>query len=53
VFGGLRVPLERDAMTETEEAAWSEYHSTWEMDPPPEPRAVFLAGYRAGKDPEQ
>ncbi|MDR7271215.1 hypothetical protein J2X20_003883 [Pelomonas saccharophila] len=53
VFGGLKVPLERGAMTEAEEAAWSDYHSTWEMDPPPEPRAVFLAGYRAGKDREQ
>lgn len=33
-----------------EEAAWSEYHSTWEMDPPPEPQQVFLAGYRAGRE---
>lgn len=50
VFGGLKPPFERGAATDAEEAAWSEYHASWEMDPPPEPRAVFLAGYRAGRE---
>lgn len=50
VFGGLRLPLERSAATSAEETAWCEYQASWEMDPPPEPRAVFLAGYRAARD---
>ena len=41
MFGGNR-PVADDA-----EAAWRDYESTWAMDPPPEPRAVFMAGYQA------
>lgn len=53
LFGGRELAGDVAAPKEAEEAAWSEYHSSWEMDPPPEPRAVFLAGYRAAQDQRQ
>ncbi len=53
MFGGSKLPKGDAAPKDAEEAAWSEYHSSWEMDPPPDPRAVFLAGYRAGQDQQQ
>lgn len=47
-FGEISVVVDGGRATEAEEVAWQEYHSQWEMDPPPPPRAVFLAGLRAG-----
>ena len=44
----IRRTVDGGAATEAEEAAWQDYQSGWEMDPPPPPRAVFLAGLRAG-----
>ena len=53
MFGAPKL-LDRGAVSESlEEAAWREYHSSWEMDPPPEPREVFLAGYRAGREQQR
>ncbi|KQV48535.1 hypothetical protein ASC95_21680 [Pelomonas sp. Root1217] len=46
--GEIRVAVDGGGATEAEEAAWQDYQSGWEMDPPPPPRAVFLAGLRAG-----
>ena len=43
------VRTEGGPATEAEEAAWEAYSSAWELDPPPSPRAVFLAGYRASR----
>lgn len=48
MFGGRQFAEGGAAAQSAEEAAWRDYHSTWEMDPPPEPQQVFLAGYRAG-----
>jgi hypothetical protein len=53
VWGGRKAATGMATPRNAEEAAWSEYHSTWEMDPPPEPRDVFLAGYRAGQEQQQ
>lgn len=50
MFGGQKLAEGFAAPQNAEEAAWSEYHSTSEMDPPPEPQEVFLAGYRAGRE---
>ena len=48
--GEIQVTVDGGPATEAEEAAWQDYQSGWEMDPPPPPRAVFLAGLRAGAD---
>lgn len=50
VVGVMRLPNEGTPETQAEEKAWAEYHSGWEMDPPPDPRSVYLAGYRAGRE---
>ncbi|MDR7331778.1 hypothetical protein [Roseateles asaccharophilus] len=42
MFGGRLEPA-----ADAAEAAWRDYESTWAMDPPPDPREVFIAGYRA------
>jgi hypothetical protein len=44
-----RLPLELEPADEAEQAAWESYRSSWEMDPAPDPRSVFLAGLRAGQ----
>jgi hypothetical protein len=49
IAGALRVPFQAVPENDDEEAAWEAYRSGWEMDPPPDPRSVFLAGYRAGQ----
>lgn len=47
--GEVLIAVDGGPATEAEETAWQEYHSGWEMDLPPPPRAVFLAGFRAQK----
>lgn len=44
-----RLPLELEPADKSEQAAWEAYRSSWEMDPVPDPRSVFLAGLRAGQ----
>lgn len=44
--GEVKYTVEGGPATEAEEAAWLDYQQSWEMDPPPSPRAVFLAGLR-------
>lgn len=46
----LRAALSDPPISDPEQAAWVAYESQWAMDPPPEPRAVFLAGYRAARE---
>lgn len=48
LFGEITASVDGGPATDAEEAAWQGYQSGWEMDPPPAPRAVFLAGLRAG-----
>lgn len=45
----LMTPFDGGRVAEPIEQAWKDYQLRWEMDPPPDPRAVFLAGVEAGR----
>jgi hypothetical protein len=48
VAAAVRPPMQTRPLDSAEEREWKQYQSAWEMDPAPDPRSVFLAGYRAG-----